>query len=81
MKKSLLITFDYPPIRGGVSHNLWKLYQQFSKDKLIVLTKKVDKTFNSDQNIIRDDLLYQSIWPRWIKLFFITKKNNYKRKD
>jgi len=37
MKKSLLITIDWPPQRGGVANYLWNIYSRLPKQSVVVL--------------------------------------------
>lgn len=38
MKKSLLITLDWPPSRGGVANYLWNIYSRLPRDFGVILT-------------------------------------------
>ncbi|HLD21412.1 MAG TPA: glycosyltransferase family 4 protein [Patescibacteria group bacterium] len=57
MKKTLLITLEYPPQIGGVSQYYHHLIHELPKDSVIVLHNQENK------------LLFNSlwIWPRWLK--------------
>lgn len=84
MKKSLLITFDFPPIKGGVSHMLGQLCDHFPPDKIVVLALLTDVYHKTNFITYRRKLLttVRLIWPRWIFLFWhgwrIIKKENIK---
>jgi len=66
MKKTLLVTIDYPPAIGGVATYLEQVASSFSKDELIVLTIPSDKAKEDDQ-VVRKSLLFSFFWPKWIK--------------
>jgi len=74
MKRTLLITLDFPPQGGGVA-NYWKNLCRFlNSDDLVVLTSEHEASLEFDQNekylIYRKDLFYQAKWiyPKWLKL-------------
>ncbi len=78
IKKTLLITIDFPPKKGGVANYLSNLSDNLPNDKIIVLANNYLETqsFDSKQKykIIRADLYYKNFWPRWLKTFYIAKK-------
>ncbi len=77
MKKSLLITTDFPPQKGGVANYLSNFCDNLPKDKIIVLTQNSTNChFDGQQayKIIRDNLYYKYFWPYWLKTYFIAKK-------
>lgn len=77
MKKSLLITLEFPPIQGGISNYYYNLVNNFPPDDILVLT-------NNDRKISLSTLYkiyykkfissFKFIWPKWIFLFFRAKK-------
>lgn len=69
MKKTLLVTIDFPPDMGGVA-TYWKnVSLDMPSDKLVVLT--VGKTNQSDNcykcRVIRKNLFFCFFWPKWIR--------------
>jgi phosphatidylinositol alpha-1,6-mannosyltransferase len=84
MKKSLLITYDFPPVKGGVSHMLWQICNFFQPDKIVILTLPSKNFLNTKFTVYRKKLsaITKLIWPRWIFLFWhgwrIIKKENIK---
>ncbi|RJR32171.1 glycosyltransferase family 1 protein [Candidatus Parcubacteria bacterium] len=78
MKRSLLVTTEFPPYIGGVANYYQNFCRRFDNGEIIVLTAKNDKHFEFDSQqsfkILRENLLYKSFWPRWLKMIFILKK-------
>ncbi|MBU0598372.1 hypothetical protein KKF61_05305, partial [Patescibacteria group bacterium] len=76
MKKTLLISLFFPPQRGGISNSLWNTCINLPQDKIVVLTKPSKVKPKADFKIYRRKILSNSkfIWPRWICLFWYTKK-------
>lgn len=77
MDKSLLITLEYPPQKGGVASYLANLYTRLPSDKIIVAAPKNKKAEDYDgrvgHKIIRWQMLSYFIWPRWLPLYFKVK--------
>ncbi|MDD5341180.1 MAG: glycosyltransferase family 4 protein [Patescibacteria group bacterium] len=77
MKKSLLITNDFPPKTGGVANYLSNLSENLPHDKIVVLAdKSVGQTHHHEikYRLIKEDLFYRFFWPRWLKTCFVAKK-------
>lgn len=55
MKKTLLVTLDYPPMVGGVAHYYANVAQNLPHERISVLD-------NSSSQ-----LLFRYVWPRWLK--------------
>lgn len=77
MKKTLLITLDFWPNMGGVSNYYYNLAKLFPKDKIVILSNvKPDR--DPGFRVVYKKLLYELIWPKWIKscieLFRLVKK-------
>jgi len=72
MKKSLLITFDFPPVRGGISHMLWEICRRFPIGKIVVLTQPSKTVLKSKFVIYRKRMIagLKFIWPKWISLLW-----------
>lgn len=84
MKRTLLLTLDFPPMVGGVA-NYWKhLCSQLPPEDLVVLAPECDQSFDFDSQqrylIYRKNLFHQCrwIWPNWLpfmrQAFKITKR-------
>lgn len=77
MKKSLLITLEFPPVQGGISNYYYNLLSNFPPDNIAVLTNNDRKiSLGTPYKIYYKKFIYNSqfIWPKWIFLFFIAKK-------
>jgi len=78
MDKSLLVTMEYPPQRGGVANYLEKLFSRLPSNKIMVLAPKTegDKEFDAQATypIVRTNMLAFYVWPRWLPLYFRVKK-------
>lgn len=60
MKKTLLVTLEYPPSVGGVATYYAHLVSELPSDSIVVL-------HNND-----DALLFRRLWPRWLKALWST---------
>jgi phosphatidyl-myo-inositol dimannoside synthase len=69
-KRILMITPDYPPMRGGVARYL-SLLARYLKDRIVVIAGEhpLWQSFDASEpyNIFRMNLLYKHFWPRWLK--------------
>ncbi len=76
MKKSLLITLYFPPVRGGISNSLWNICSHLPYDKIAVLTEPAKNSLKTNFKVYRKKILKQSkfIWPEWIFLLYDIKK-------
>ena len=78
MKKTLLITIDFPPQIGGIANYLANFCENLPPDKIIVLANKPENKNNFDSRqgykIIREKLFYKYFWPKWLKTYFIAQK-------
>ena len=76
MKNTLLITQDFPPVKGGVSTSLWNFFSYFPKKGSFVLTSESIMKFNESPNIVRKKLFFSTgyFWPKWLPSFFHTLK-------
>ena len=78
LNKTVLITLDFPPNRGGVASYLSHLATFFS-DRLFVIAPPTNE---SDPHypftLIRQPLLFSLFWPHWIRSIWILWK---KRKE
>ena len=77
MDKSLLITLEYPPEKGGIANYLFNLYSRLPHDKIFILAPKHKDARAHDarmgHKIIRARLLTRFFWPRWLPLYFRVK--------
>jgi phosphatidylinositol alpha-1,6-mannosyltransferase len=77
MKKTLLVTLDFLPKKGGVATHLHNIAEFFGEN-VIVVTPSQDNDFGFDsaQNfkVFRKSLLYKFFWPRFLKAFFVIKE-------
>jgi len=80
IKKTLLVTLDFPPMLGGVA-NYWANLNKFlPSDRFLVLAPEFDDTLDFDikQNylIYRKNLISKEkyLWPRWLPLLYETFK-------
>jgi len=71
MKKSLLVSLEFPPKWGGVSHSLYNICHALPAEKIVVLTQPSSSKFQFDFKVYRKKILSRSkfIWPKWIFLF------------
>lgn len=80
MRKTLLVTSQFPPSFGGVETHLFNLAKRLDPAKLLVLAEEQDgaATFDKKQNYrtFRAKFLYPAkwIWPRWLPLLKKTKQ-------
>ncbi|OGY42412.1 MAG: hypothetical protein A2Y82_04700 [Candidatus Buchananbacteria bacterium RBG_13_36_9] len=78
MQKTLLITIDFPPQKGGVATYLSNLCHNLKPGKIFVLANKQGgaEHFDHKQNykIIRDKLYHQFFWPAWLRTLRQAKK-------
>jgi len=73
MKKTLIITLEYPPHVGGIATYIHDLANTLEADKTVVLAPKMKdmKAWDEKQayKIIRKNPLFpRFMWPRWIRL-------------
>ncbi len=82
MKKTLIITFEFPPQIGGIATYVDQFASALNQEKTVVLApiykdKKIAQDFdkNKKYKIIRKNFLLPKLfWPRWLKMFFQVKK-------
>jgi phosphatidylinositol alpha-1,6-mannosyltransferase len=77
MKKTLLITIDFPPKTGGVANYLSNFSKNLPYNKIVVLAdKSVGQTHHHEikYQLIKEDLNYKFFWPHWLKTYFVAKK-------
>lgn len=79
MKKTLIITLEFPPDIGGIATYVHDLAEALDPHKTIVLAPPVAGTSAWDDaqpyTIIRKNLLWPKMfWPRWIRLLLIARR-------
>ncbi len=79
MKKTLIITFEYPPQVGGIATYVHALASALPAADTIVLAPPARDTQEWDQaqsyRVIRASFLYPAfVWPRWLALWRVVKK-------
>lgn len=78
MHKSLLLTLQFPPDKGGVENYLASICNYLDRKKIQVLAPKEKETGNFDSQqtykIHRRKFFYNFFWPRW----FLLLKNTWK---
>ena len=80
MRKTLLVTSQFPPSFGGVETYLFNLAKRLDPSRFLVLADKEtgDAAFDKKQRYrtIRSEFLYPSrwIWPQWLPLLKKTKQ-------
>jgi phosphatidylinositol alpha-1,6-mannosyltransferase len=76
MKRTLLVTLDFPPMFGGVANYWANLSRFFPSDQFVVLAPECDDSLDFDikQNylIYRKNLISKDnwLWPKWLPLFY-----------
>ncbi len=78
MKKTLIISLEFPPHIGGIATYVDALAGSLEPEKTIVLAPPhKDAQFwdeGSYYTILRRPFLYKFFWPRWLRLYFEVKK-------
>ena len=78
MKKTLLVTIDFPPKFGGVANYWAKLAKHMPSKDFVVLAPDFDNALDFDMKqgylIYRKRLLSQKvwIWPKWLPILIET---------
>jgi len=76
MKKTLLVTIDFPPMIGGVANYWANLNKHFPSEDIVVLAPEYDHShgFDIHQNylIYRKNLISKAkwLWPKWLPLLY-----------
>lgn len=76
MKKSLLVTFDFPPKHGGVSTCLAQYVSQLPLGTAGVLTEPAAPPLATNYPVHRERFLSSLglIWPRWLPMFLAIRR-------
>lgn len=68
MKKTLCITLEYPPQKGGVATYLSGLFGALDPSRIVVLTSPSANAWTAPYRVLRHRLLWKWIRPRWIPM-------------
>src|SRR3989339_723125 len=75
IKRTLIITLEFPPQVGGISSYINNFAKHLPSEKVVLLApqQKDQEVFdkNCEYKIIRKKI-YWFLWPKWIKLLFLT---------
>ncbi len=80
MKKTLLVTLDFPPMTGGVANYWSNLCRNLPADEIVVLAPEcansIDFDVSQDYLIYRKNLISKNrwFWPKWWPLFWETRR-------
>lgn len=78
MKKTLVISLEYPPQVGGIATFVDALSSALEPEKTVVLAPPHKEAKEWDEQmyykVIRRPFYYSFFWPRWLKLYFEVKK-------
>jgi len=72
MKKTLVLTHEYYPFKGGVARYCHNLFKFFKKEDYLVLTD--NKEVISQDNIINTRLTWRFFKPSWLLAYFKLKR-------
>lgn len=72
MKRTLIITLEYPPQIGGIATYISGYSKHLGGDAFIWAPK--NKEAKEEQNVFRGEPYFLLFWPRWFKLFFQIRK-------
>jgi len=78
MKRTLLVTLDFPPMNGGVANYWSNLCRELPADEIVVLAPEgagtIDFDIKQEYLIYRKNLLSKKtwIWPKWLPLLVET---------
>lgn len=78
MKKTLIITLEYPPQIGGIATYVEQYARSLPSDQMIVLapshTDAVAWDSAQPYQVVRSPLLFRGpIWPKWFRLLFVVR--------
>jgi len=72
MRKTLVLTHDYYPHKGGVANYVYHLFRFFDKKKFMVVSDCPD--LQPKDNIIYVKLIHKYIWPSWLLAWWQIRK-------
>lgn len=77
MPKTLLLTSDFPPRRGGVARYLEAVAAALKEDLTVYAPPEPDaEEFDRSvpYRVVRQPLLYRLIWPRWLRAVALLRR-------
>lgn len=79
MRRTLIVTLEYPPVIGGIATYVDQLAQSLPEDQVLLLAPKHKDAPEFDSarafRIIRKNPYFPPfIWPRWLRLYISVKK-------
>ncbi|PIT86669.1 MAG: hypothetical protein COU33_01875 [Candidatus Magasanikbacteria bacterium CG10_big_fil_rev_8_21_14_0_10_43_6] len=79
MKRTLIISLEYPPTIGGIATYVDQLCTSFPKESVLLLAPphKEQKTWDATRpyKVIRKNPYFPVfLWPRWVRLYFQVRK-------
>jgi len=72
MKKTLVLTHEYYPFKGGVARYCHNLFKFFKNEEYLVVTDNLE--VSSQKNIINTRLTWPYLKPSWLLAYFKLKK-------
>ncbi len=77
MKKTLLITLEFPPQVGGIASYTQQLAEVLDPKQTIVLAPPLitpEEEVQTPYRLIRSPFYISFFWPHWVRLFFSVRK-------
>lgn len=79
MKKTLIISMEYPPVVGGIATYVHELAQALDPNKTIVLAPNHMNAKEWDSSVaytvVREEFFFPKfIWPQWLRLYIKARK-------
>lgn len=78
MKKTLIISLEYPPQVGGIATYVHQMAEAFDPEKTVVYAPNINNSNLWDEKVkykvIRKKPYFDFFWPKWLKMFFQIKK-------
>ncbi len=78
MKKTLIITLEFPPQIGGIASYTYQFAKSLNPERVIVLAPPNDNAAEWDSQqpfkILREPFYYNVFWPKWWRLRKTVKK-------
>ena len=74
MKRSLLLTYDFPPVPGGISTVFYHIWKYFPPDRMLVLTPRMEGDRDTDRRSAFRPLRFRTFFTGWARkacAFFI----------
>src|SRR3989339_1493259 len=78
MRRTLIITLEYPPQVGGIASAVYNLASHLPPNETVVWAPEMpgEKDFDAKNawKTYRGQPYYRLFWPRWLKLYFQIRK-------